>query len=65
MSGNEANRFWIGLSFAGKDGAPQTFNSITDLENYVSQNPGAIGIIDKYDNLPDTQVITIDGRKTF
>lgn len=65
LSATEANKFWALLSFAGKEGAPHTFSSVTDLQNYVSQNPGAIGIISKSDNLPDTQVIMIDGKKTI
>lgn len=65
LSATEANKFWALLSFAGKEGTPHTFNSLSDLQNYVSQNPGAIGIVSKWDNLPDTQVITVDGKKTI
>ena len=49
MSGDELNRFWLALVFQGKAAAPNFFNSAAELENFVAQNPGAIGILDQVD----------------
>jgi len=65
MSGNELNKFWLALVFQGKAQAPNFFNSPNDLENFVAQNPGAIGILDKAMADPEIKSIIIDGQKTF
>ena len=65
MSGNELNKFWLALVFQGKAQAPNFFNSPNDLENFVAQNPGAIGILDKPISDPEIKSIIIDGQKTF
>ncbi|MDQ6902627.1 MAG: hypothetical protein M3139_06400 [Bacteroidota bacterium] len=65
MSGNELNKFWLALVFQGKAQAPNFFNSPNDLENFVAQNPGAIGILDKSFADPEIKSIIIDGQKTF
>lgn len=62
MSGDELNKFWLALVFQGKAAAPTFFNSESDLENFVAQNPGAIGIIDKPLGNNDIKIITIDGK---
>jgi hypothetical protein len=65
MTGDELNRFWLALVFQGKAAAPNFFNSESELQTFIAQNPGAIGIIDK--PLADAEVkpIIIDGKKTF
>lgn len=65
MTGDELNKFWLALVFQGKAQAPTFFNSANDLENFVAQNPGAIGILDKPITDPYIKAIIIDGQKTF
>ena len=62
MSGDELNKFWLALVFQGKATAPTFFNSESELENFVAQNPGAIGIVDKPLSNNDIKIITIDGK---
>ncbi len=62
MSGDELNKFWLALVFQGKATAPTFFNSESDLESFVAQNPGAIGIIDKPLSGNGIKIITIDGK---
>lgn len=65
MSGDELNKYWLSLVFQGKSQAPVFFTSVSDLQNFVSQNPGAIGIIDKPIASADIRSITIDGKPSF
>lgn len=65
MSGDELNKFWLALVFQGKAQPPYFFNSTSDLENFVAQNPGAIGILDKPISVHEIKAIEIDGQKTF
>src|SRR5436305_6562759 len=53
MTGDELNKFWLALVFQGKAQAPNFFNSPAELANFVAQNPGAIGILDKPAENPD------------
>jgi len=65
MSGDEVNKFWLALVFQGKAPAPKFFNSTEELKDYVAQNHGAIGIVDK--PMTDTEIkfIKIDGQQSF
>lgn len=65
MSGDELNKYWLALVFQGKAQAPNFFNSVSDLQNFVAQNPGAIGIIDKQVTDAEIRSISIDGKKAF
>lgn len=66
MSSDELNKFWLALVFQGKASAPNFFNSVPELESYVEQNPGAIGIINESESLPpDIKTILVDGKKFF
>lgn len=65
MSGDELNKYWLSLVFQGKAQAPVFFTSVTELQNFVSQNPGAIGIIDKPVASSDVKSITIDGKASL
>ncbi len=61
MSGNELNKYFLALVFQGKVKAPTFFNSIGELEAYVAQTPGAIGV------LPESKesllkIIIVDGK---
>lgn len=64
MSGDELNRFWLALVFQGKATAPNFFNSVSELENFVAQTPGAIGVVTNHIS-NDTKTITVDGNKEF
>lgn len=65
MSGDQLNKFWLGLVFQGKAKAPVFYGSSSEVENFVSQNPGAIGVVDASYQLKDSRVISIEGKKSF
>jgi len=65
MSGDELNKYWLSLVFQGKAQAPVFFTSVTELQNFVAQNPGAIGIIDKPIASTEVRAVTIDGKQSF
>src|SRR4051812_9986011 len=65
MSSDEVNKLWLALVFQGKADSPVSFDTAEALENFVTSNPGAIGIIQE-DQIPaNAQVTLIDGKKTF
>jgi hypothetical protein len=65
MSGDELNKYWLSLVFQGKAQAPVFFTSVSELQNFVAQNPGAIGIIDKPIASNDVRAVMIDGKTSF
>lgn len=65
MSADELKKYWLALVFQGKAEAPEFFNTVGELQAFVSENPGAIGIIDQVPTAASTQVVLIDGKKTF
>ena len=65
MSGDELNKYWLALVFQGKAQAPVFFTSVGELENYVAQNPGAIGIVDKPVATGEVRALLIDGKSSF
>lgn len=64
MSGQDMNRYWLGLVFQGKAKAPKFFSSESALKEYVTETPGAIGIIG-LTSLGDDKSVLIDGNKSF
>jgi hypothetical protein len=64
MTGDEVNKYWLALVFQGKAKAPVFFNSATELEAYISQTPGAIGIIEESNDVKIKPVM-IDGKKSL
>lgn len=64
ISGDGLNKYWLALVFQGKAKAPAFFNSPGDLETFVSQTPGAIGIIEDSPAVK-TKPMIIDGKKSF
>ena len=64
-SGDKVKRYWLELSFSGKADAPTFCNTVEELESYVSQNPGAIGIVDRNSTSNGVKTILIDGRNPF
>jgi hypothetical protein len=65
MSSDELKKFWLALVFEGKADAPEFFNTISEVQNFVAENPGAIGIIDQPPTSDDTHIVLIDGKKTL
>jgi ABC-type phosphate transport system substrate-binding protein len=65
MSGDQLNKHWLALVFQGKAAAPNFFNSATELENFVAQNPGAIGIVDQEPATNDVKTVMIEGKKSL
>lgn len=63
MSGDELNKFWLALVFQGKAQAPKFFASADELEDFVAQNPGAIGIVDRPLTGSEIKYININGQK--
>jgi hypothetical protein len=61
MSANELNKYWLALVFQGKADAPNFFNSESELEEFVSQTNGAIGILTR--PAAGNRVVLIDGKK--
>jgi len=64
-SGDKVKRYWLELSFSGKADAPTFCNTVEELESYVSQNPGAIGIVDRSATSNGVKTILIDGKNPF
>lgn len=62
MTGNELNKYFLALVFQGKVKAPTFFNSESELEAYVAQTPGAIGVLQNTAN-DQVKIIVIDGKK--
>lgn len=62
MTGNELNKYFLALVFQGKGKAPVFFNTISEMEAYVAQTPGAIGVSQ---GATDNQIKTVlvDGHK--
>jgi len=65
MNGDDVKKFWLALVFQGKADAPVFFNSETELKTFVSENDGAIGIVEIFVNTPDIRVVSIDGKREF
>ena len=62
MNGDQLNKYWLAMVFQGKADAPSFFNSMEDLENFVAQTPGAIGITGRFPTAA-TKTILVDGKK--
>ena len=62
MTGNELNKYFLALVFQGKVKAPTFFNSTDELATYVSQTPGAIGVLQN-PNEKVLKIILVDGKK--
>jgi len=65
MSEDELKKFWLALVFQGKADAPVFFNSPDELKTFVSENEGAIGIVNIPVDNSAIQVVQIDGKKEF
>ena len=65
MNGNDVKKLWLALVFQGKFEAPLFCNSEEELKTFVSENEGAIGIVDIPVDNPNIRVVSIDGKKEF
>ena len=64
MSSNELAKYNMFQHFQGIS-LIQFFSTTTELQNYVAQNPGAIGVIDQPSANNEIKIITIDGKTKF
>lgn len=64
MSGDKVLRLYLELSFVGRTVAI-LFNSVQELESFVAENPGAIGITGKFSETPNIKITMITGKKSF
>jgi len=62
MTGNELNKYFLALVFQGKVKAPAFFNTESELEAYIGQTPGAIGVVQNTGN-DQVKIVLIDGKK--
>ncbi|MEO6221163.1 MAG: hypothetical protein ABIO81_12090 [Ginsengibacter sp.] len=65
MSGDALLKFFLGMTYQGNVQVPKFFNTTSELENYVAQNPGAIGVIDPPPANNEIKIISIDGKAQF
>ena len=65
ISGDHLNKLWLALVFQGKAKAPFFYGSASEVESYVSQNAGAIGVVEAGYQVKGVKVISIDGKKSF
>jgi hypothetical protein len=61
MTANELNKYFLALVFQGKVKAPTFFNSTNELEAYVAETPGAIGVM-RQPAGKTLKVILVDGK---
>ncbi|MEP6582642.1 MAG: hypothetical protein ABJA90_00185 [Ginsengibacter sp.] len=65
MSGDALLKYWLGQTYQGNAHAPKFFNTTSELENFVAENPGAIGVIDQAIANNEIKIISIDGKTQF
>lgn len=64
MSANELNKYFLAQVFQGKVKAPTFFTSKSELEEYVSRTPGAIGVSQNTAlSGGEIKLVIIDGKK--
>ncbi len=65
MSADDFAHYWEEQNFSGKNDRPQYFKNMNDMLVYVSETPGAIGIIDELPASSGFRFIQVDGKKSF
>jgi hypothetical protein len=65
MTPDDVRKYWLALVFQGKADAPVFFNTASELQAFVAENPGAIGVIDQPSSAYDTVVVLIDGKRVL
>jgi len=61
MTGNELNKYFLALVFQGKVKAPTFFSSVSELESYVAETPGAIGVT-QGSTAGQIKIISVNGK---
>lgn len=51
MTGNQLNKYFLAMVFQGKINRPNLFDSEQELEDFVANTPGAIGVLQKANNV--------------
>jgi len=64
MSPNDLNKLFLALVFQGKGEAPVFFNSVSELETFINQTPGAIGVIESAAANKE-KVVLINGKESI
>ncbi len=65
ISPKDIDKHYLTMVFQGKIAAPKSFTSESELRAFVSQTPGAVGIIEKSNQGEATKVIKIDGSENI
>lgn len=65
MSPDEVRKYWLALVFQGKADAPMFFNTTNELQAFVADNPGAIGIVEQAMPGSNTTIVSVDGKRTL
>jgi hypothetical protein len=65
MSSDELNKFWLALVFQGKARPPSFFNSLNELQQFIAQTPGAIGVISGQISVREVKTVIVEGKKTI
>jgi ABC-type phosphate transport system substrate-binding protein len=64
MTANDLNKMFLALVFQGKGEAPIFFETMRELQSFVKETPGAIGIVESSAAYRD-KVVNIDGKKSI
>jgi hypothetical protein len=64
MTPNDLNKMFLALVFQGKGDAPTFFETTRELESFVKETPGAIGVVETSASAED-KVVLIDGKKSI
>ncbi len=65
MSPDDVRKYWLALVFQGKADAPVFFNNTGELQAFVAENPGAIGVVDQPVPGHNNTVVLVDGKRAF
>jgi len=65
MGCDDLTKFWLRKAMESNTIAPVFFNTVGELQTFVTANPGAIGIIDLSAPAAGTRLVTIDGKRAF
>ena len=65
MTPEQVTKHWLGVSIKGTIEAPVFFNSVAELQSFISTTSGAIGIINEPASAANTKTVLIDGKKIF
>lgn len=64
-STTDVTKHWLAVSMKGAIDAPVFFNTAADLQNFVANTAGAIGVFDGTVTASTVKTVLIDGKKSF